>query len=373
MWVEKLDISGWRNHAHSTVAFTSGATLFIGPNGQGKTNVVEALYYLGTMGSHRVSTAGALIGDGGGEATLYADLRHGERTVSVGLTVKRKGTTDAVVNGAKAKASDIPHWVSVVMFAPEDIMIIRGEPSARRLFMDQLVVSASPSMSAVFHDFDRVLKQRNSLLKSLRGHRGSVDTSSLEVWNDAFASLGSSIIAQRAHYLAQVMPLVTGHYATLASDDVVDYRYVPSFIDGLEVDFLDKESVRVALVEAMARRQKDEIDRGQTLLGPQRDNVEFTISVKPARTHASQGEAWSLALSLRLATAAWLRHERSSGDPIIILDDVFAELDAQRRQKLVSLVADYQQILVTSAVEEDVPPALSGAVYDVLAGVVTPR
>jgi DNA replication and repair protein RecF len=374
VWVEKLDIQGWRNHHNSTVAFSPGTTLFIGPNGQGKTNIVESLYYLATLGSHRVSTNGALIGDDGEAATIYADLRHGERTVSVGLTLKRKGSTDAVVNGAKAKPSDIPHWVSVVMFAPEDISIVRGEPSARRQFMDQLVVSASPSMSAVYQDFERVLKQRNSLLKSLRSTRGPGENSTLEVWNEKFVALATTIITQRNRYLADVMPLVSSHYSTLANEEVVGYAYLPSFAScGPDGDYHNSEEVSWALAREIASRRGDEIDRGQTLVGPQRDDVELTIASKPARTHASQGETWSLALSLRLATAARLRQERSSGDPIIVLDDVFAELDAHRRSKLVSLVADYQQILITSAVEEDVPDALTGAVCDVRAGVVTPR
>ena len=348
--------------------------MFIGPNGQGKTNIVEALYFLGTLGSHRVSANGALIGDAGDTATVYADLRHGDRIVSVGLTVKRKGSTDAVVNGVKAKPSDIPHWVSVVMFAPEDISIVRGEPSARRTFMDQLVVSAAPAMSAAYQDFERVVKQRNSLLKSLRLSRGARDTSTLEVWNEKFVALGAHIITQRNRYLSEVMPLASTHYSTLASADTVGYRYLPSFAHSEEGSaYTDRTEVETALTTEISRREGDEIDRGQTLVGPQRDDVELTIAGKPARTHASQGETWSLALSLRLATAAWLRAARSSGDPIIVLDDVFAELDAHRRNRLVSLVSDYQQILITSAVEEDVPDALTGAVFDVRSGVVVPR
>jgi DNA replication and repair protein RecF len=374
VWIEKLDLSGWRNHHSSTIHFFPGTTVFIGPNGQGKTNIVEALYFLGTLGSHRVSANGALIGDAGDTATVYADLRHGDRIVSVGLTVKRKGSTDAVVNGVTAKPSDIPHWVSVVMFAPEDISIVRGEPSARRTFMDQLVVSAAPAMSAVYQDFERVLKQRNSLLKSLRLSRGARDTSTLEVWNEKFVALGAHIITQRNRYLSEVMPLASTHYSTLASADTVGYRYLPSFAHSEEGSaYTDRTEVETALTTEISRRASDEIDRGQTLVGPQRDDVELAIAGKPARTHASQGETWSLALSLRLATAAWLRAARSSGDPIIVLDDVFAELDAHRRNRLVSLVSDYQQILITSAVEEDVPDALTGAVFDVRSGVVVPR
>lgn len=374
MWVEKLDISGWRNHQQSTVSFSPGTTVFVGPNGQGKTNIVEALVYLGTLGSHRVSSTGPLIADGHDAATVYADLRHGNRTVSVGLTVKRKGSANAVINGVKAKPSDVPYWMSVVMFAPEDISIIRGEPSARRAFMDQLVVSASPAMSAVYQDFDRVLKQRNSLLKSLRTTRGTVDDSLLGVWDEKFVALGAHIVTQRNIHLADVMPMVSAHYSTLANDDGVGYRYVPSFgHPGLVSTHLDRSEVSHALAGEVVARRRDEVERGQTLVGPQRDDVELTIAQKPARTHASQGETWSLALSLRLATATWLRRERSSGDPIIVLDDVFAELDAHRRSKLVTLVADYEQILITSAVEEDIPSALVGVVCDVRSGVVTRR
>jgi DNA replication and repair protein RecF len=240
--------------------------------------------------------------------------------------------------------------------------------------MDQLVVSASPSMSAVYQDFERVLKQRNSLLKSLRSARNSGGDSTLEVWNEKFVALSATIITQRNRYLADVMPLVSSHYSALANEDVVGYSYLPSFAaEQLIGGQYDNEAVSLALAQEIASRRGDELDRGQTLVGPQRDDVELTIASKPARTHASQGETWSLALSLRLATAAWLRQERSSGDPIIVLDDVFAELDTHRRNKLVGLVADYQQILITSAVEEDVPAALTGAVCDVRAGSVSPR
>jgi DNA replication and repair protein RecF len=374
VWVEKLDISGWRNHSHSALSFSRGTTLLVGPNGQGKTNIVEALYYLGTLASHRVSSSAALIGDGYASATIYAELRHDARTVSVGLTLKRKGSTDAVINGAKSKTADIPYWVSVVMFAPEDIAIIRGEPSTRRAFMDQLVISASPSTSGVYQDFERVLKQRNSLLKSLKASRGRADMSTLDVWNEKFAALSAAITLHRVHYLTTVMPLVTEHYSSLANNDAVAYRYLPSapLTEG-DLHDGDVQVIGDKILETVKARSQEEIDRGQTLVGPQRDDIEFTISSKPARTHASQGETWSLALSLRLATAAWLRHERSSGDPIIVLDDVFAELDSQRRGRLLGLVADYEQLIVTAAVEEDLPQDLIGVVYDVRNGEVLLR
>lgn len=373
MWVEKLELTGWRNHAHSTVNFSPGTTVLVGPNGQGKTNVVEALVYLSTLGSHRVSSTQPLINDGESSATIYADLRHDQRSVAVGLTLKRKGSTEAVVNGVRAKASDIPHWMSVVMFAPEDTAIVRGEPADRRVFMDQLVVSASPSMSAVYQDFDRVVKQRNSLLKSLK-LAASRDTSTLSVWNDKFVDIATQIIVARHRYLREVMPLATHNYGLLAANDVLDFRYVPSATPSVaDTDLGDPGIVHELLTQGIVDKAREEIERGVSLVGPHRDDVDFTISGKLGRTHASQGETWSLALSLRLGTAQWLRQERSSGDPIIVLDDVFSELDKSRRERLVGLVGDYSQIIVTAAVEEDLPSELGGALVDVRAGVITPR
>lgn len=374
MWVQGLEVNQWRNHSHSAISCEPGVTLFIGPNGQGKTNMVEALYYLSTLSSHRVSNNQALIQDDQDDATIVANLQHDSRSVSVGLTLKRKGTSEAVVNQSKAKASDIPQWVSAVLFAPEDVAIIRGEPGGRRGFMDQLVTNASSVMAGVYQDFDRVLRQRNSLLKSLRSSNKPSDQSTLDVWDDKFVRLASRVMVERHRYLRAVMPFVTDYYSHLAGGDQVSFSYPPSSgksIPGLQEG--DLEAVVAQFREDLGNKRREEIDRGITLLGPQRDDLELTISGASARTHASQGETWSLALGLRLATAQWLRQEKSSGDPIIILDDVFAELDASRRQKLLGLVGDYDQLLVTSAVEEDLPDGLAGAIYDVSGGRVTQR
>lgn len=336
--------------------------------------MVEALYYLSTLSSHRVPTQQALIQDGRDTATVFATLRHDTRTVSVGLTLKRKGSAEAVINQSKAKASDVPQWVSTVMFAPEDAAIIRGDPGERRSFMDQLVTSASPMMVGVYQDFDRVLRQRNSLLKSLRANHKPSDTATLDVWDQKFVDLATKVMVERHRHLRAVMPFVTEYYSHLASGDVVGFSYIPSSRDGFDgLREGDEMSVRQQFYDDLHAKRRDEIDRGMTLVGPQRDDVNLTISDKPARTHASQGETWSLALGLRLATAQWLRQERSSGDPIIILDDVFAELDASRRQKLLALVNDYSQLLVTSAVEEDLPEGLTGTVYDIFEGAVSKR
>jgi DNA replication and repair protein RecF len=366
VWLTQLDAVGWRNHHNTHLSLDQGITTLVGPNGQGKTNIVEAIRYLATLSSHRVSGTVALIGDGLDHATLHATVRHNERSVEIGVTLKRKGASDAVINGTKARVSDIPSWVSMVMFAPEDIAIIRGEPGVRRQFMDDLVMSGSPRMAGVYQDFDKVLKQRNTLLKSLRAVRNQASLSTLDVWDERLAGLGAEIMVARKHYLTQIAPGVTQQYQLLAAGDDVSLTYVASAPD-------TSDTVRDSLAQALVLKRSDDIERGMTLVGPHRDDLDIFISGRPARTHASQGETWSLALSLRLATAQWLRRELASGDPIIILDDVFSELDATRRKQLVGLVKEYEQLLITSAVEEDIPDGLAGRVCDVKEGVVTPR
>lgn len=370
MWISQLDLTQWRNHESSRLLCPVGVTVLVGPNGHGKTNIVEAIRYLATLGSHRVASAAPLIRDESDSATVYAHLHHGEREVAAGITLKRHGSNDATVNGNKVKVSEIPRWVSTVMFAPEDAAIVRGDPTHRRAFMDELVVSGSPSMAAVFSDFDRVVKQRNSLLKSLRSAPRNADLSTLDAWTESFAHTAAEIVADRVRYLQDVAPLVATHYDNLAGGDQIAATYVPK---GYVLEDTSKEFITQSIVDALVAVRQEELDRGMTLIGPHRDDMELTIEGKPARTHASQGETWSLALSLRLGMAAWIRETRPSGDPIMILDDVFAELDATRREKLVGAITGYEQLIITSAVEEDLPPGLDGHRFDVREGVVSPR
>jgi DNA replication and repair protein RecF len=372
VWISELALTRWRNHKETRVSLQPGVSLFVGPNGQGKTNILEAIGYLSTLASHRVNGPQALICDTHDDATIFGTLSHQSRDVTVGLTLKRRGASAATVSGNTAKVSEVPRWVSAVLFAPEDSAIVRGEPGFRRAFLDHLVISGSPSMAAVYQDFDRVLKQRNSLLKSLRknGPRGELST--LDVWDESFISLSAEIVDQRMAHLLAILPLVNSNYATIAGGDEVQATYIPKGYS-LPTNRVERLEIKSALTAALALHRKDEIDRGMSLIGPQRDDLELLISQRPARSHASQGETWSLALSLRLATATWLKQERPSGDPIIMLDDVFAELDAKRRGHLVEMISGYEQILITSAVEEDVPQSLRGQVFDVAGGVVTPR
>ena len=370
MWIQQLDLTQWRNHENTRLLCEPGVTVLLGPNGQGKTNIVEALGYLATLSSHRVASHGPLIRDDQENATIYAQLHHGERGVTAGVTLKRHGTNEATLNGNKVKLSEIPRWVSSVMFAPEDSAIVRGEPTFRRVFMDNVVISGSPSMAAVFSDFDRLLKQRNSLLKSLRASSRPSDLSTLDAWTESFAQASATIVSDRIRHLADISPRVAEHYDILAGGAVIKATYSPK---GYSAVGLSTEELAASLFEALHSVRREELERGMTLIGPHRDDLELMIDGKPARTHASQGETWSLALALRLGTAEWIRENRASGDPIMVLDDVFAELDAERRKKLVSAVTTYEQILITSAVEADLPEGLDGRRYDVRAGVVTPR
>jgi len=373
VWLTQLDLTQWRNHQDTHIGLTQGVTTFVGPNGQGKTNIVEAIRYLATLSSHRVSGSQALIGDGYDHATVHASLQHADRTVTTGITLKRKGASEAVINGNRVKVSEIPVWVSVVMFSPEDSAIIRGEPGTRRQFMDDLVVSGAPRMASTYQEFEKVLKQRNTLLKSLRAVRAQSSLSTLDVWDEKLAHLSAQIMIARAHHLTHISSLVTQQYQELAGGDEVIMRYQSSA--GLASPPTSDETAALAseLLQALTTKRLEEIDRGMSMVGPHRDDLDLFISGRLARTHASQGETWSLALALRLATALWLRTQRASGDPIMILDDVFSELDASRRRKLVGLVTSYEQLLVTSAVEEDLPREFDGVVFDVATGSVAPR
>ena len=374
VWINQLDLVNWRNHAHTRITFEPGVTVLVGPNGQGKTNVVEAIRYLSTLSSHRVAGHQALISDGAEEASIHASLTHHKRSVSLGLVLKKKGSSDAAVNGQRAKVSEVPQWVSCVMFSPEDMAIVRGEPGVRRAFMDELVTITSPAMAGVIMDYERVLRQRNTLLKGMRQRVGENDESTLAVWTEKLTQLGARITWERLTQLDNIAGYFREHYRNLAHGQEVGLAYRSQISpEPLVREEYSIDRVAAMLAAAVAQRRGDEKDRGQTLVGPHRDDLDITISGKPARTHASQGEAWSLAIALRLALARWVSEKSSGGEPIIILDDVFSELDASRRATLANVVAGYPQLIVTAAVEEDLPAGFEGVVWEVREGVVAKR
>ena len=377
MIVEHLSLVDFRNYAVADVALGSGPNVFVGRNGQGKTNLAEAIAFLATLGSHRVSNDAPMVRDGAEAAIIRARLVHGERSVLLEAQVNRQGANKARVNGAPVKTVELPRYAQVVLFAPEDLQIVRGDPSSRRRFMDQLLVQRSPRFAGVIADYDRVLKQRTALLKSakVRGIRGD-QLSTLDVWDDKLIALGTELIEARLGLAADLSTPLTAAYAAIAG---ADHR--PQLDWALSVRGGDPEEdaaapaagdspIRIADLfrEALAARRSAELDRGLTLVGPHRDDLVLRVRGLPVKGYASHGESWSVALSLRLASAELLRADSRLGDPVLILDDVFAELDTDRRARLAELTAGYEQVIVTAAVEEDVPLALRARVVRVDAG-----
>jgi DNA replication and repair protein RecF len=376
--VAHLGLTDFRNYAGVDLDLDAGSNVFVGRNGQGKTNLVEALGYLSTLGSHRVSTDHALIRTGAEAAIVRARLEHGEREVLLELQINRSGANRAQVNRVATKPRELPRYIATVLFAPEDLVLVRGEPSARRRFLDELLVQTAPRFAGVIADYERVLKQRNSLLKSARGVRNP-ELSTLELWDERLVALGAEIIDARADLTQRLAPEVVAAYTRIAGDGHrAELGNALSILsDAVDDDVTDASAARLerpviaeAFRAALARLRRAELERGLTLAGPHRDDLVLMLNGLPARGYASHGESWSFALALRLASAAVLRHDSPLGDPIIILDDVFAELDEARRGQLATAVGDYEQVLVTAAVASDVPPEFAGRVVRIEAGTV---
>ncbi|MGP3533574.1 DNA replication/repair protein RecF [Microbacterium sp. RD1] len=377
MIVEQLGLVDFRNYAAADVSLVAGPNVFVGRNGQGKTNLVEAIAYLATLGSHRVSADAPMVRDGADAAVVRARLAHGERHVLLELQLNRSGSNKARVNGAAVRTAELPRYAQVVLFAPEDLQIVRGDPSSRRRFADSLLIQRSPRMAGVLADYDRVLRQRTALLKSARarGVRGDA-LSTLDVWDDKLVSLGTEVIQARLALANDLSAPVASAYSAIAGADheprlewALSVRGGDPEEDESDASDIDgSSSIADQFRTALAARRVAELDRGLTLVGPHRDDLVLRVRGLPVKGYASHGESWSVALSLRLASAELLRAESQLGDPVLILDDVFAELDAGRRSRLADVAAGYEQVIVTSAVEEDVPDGLRARVVRVEAG-----
>lgn len=316
-------------------------------------------------------------------AIVRARLEHGGRSILAEVQINRSGANRAQINGSVIKPRELPRYFSSVLFAPEDLALVRGEPSGRRRFLDELLVLRTPRMSGVLADYERVLRQRNTLLKSARasGVRGS-QLSTLEIWDERLVALGSEIIEARGVLIAELAPEVTKAYSAIAGQDHA--ASLASFLSVLStgaadpdpeatLESMSRDGLTFAEAAdqfrlALARVRRAELERGVTLAGPHRDDLILTLNDLPARGYASHGESWSFALSLKLASAAVLRRESSAGDPVLILDDVFAELDVSRRGRLADAVEGFEQILITAAVYEDVPEGLTANVVRIQAG-----
>lgn len=375
MWLQALSLTDFRSYPQADMQFQPGVTTFVGMNGQGKTNIVEAIAYLATLSSHRVAADVPLIRAGCSSAVVRARVQEDDRAVSVDIQIAERGSNKARINqSATTRARDILGIVRAVIFAPEDLALVRGDPADRRRFLDEIGIQRHPRLAGVRADYDKVLRQRNALLKSASASsRRNVDStfdSTLSVWNEQLTQLGADIVASRTELIADLRPFVQQAYEAIAGQAQVDIAYRPSSPAIVEqissVDASLRERVSMAMDGDLESRAGDELRRGVTLVGPHRDEVELTLNGFPVKGYASHGESWSMALALRLAAADVLRSD--GVDPIVILDDVFAELDTARRSQLAELVQQATQVFITAAVAQDVPVELSGARFDVRMG-----
>ena len=374
MHLAHLSLLDFRSYASVELPLEAGVTALVGPNGQGKTNLVEAVAYLATQSSHRVAADAPLVRSGTPRAVVRGHVVRDGRTLLVELEINPGKANRARVNRAPVpRPRDALGLLRTVVFAPEDLALVKGDPSDRRHFLDDLLVARTPRLAGVRADYDRVLKQRNALLKTagLSRRTGGPDLRTLDVWDTHLATAGGELLAARLGLVEDLRPLVEKAYATVA---LGDSRSVPVGIEyqsslGADVELLpDAHRLASAIGTALAGVRSEELDRGITLVGPHRDELVLKLAELPARGYASHGESWSLALALRLGSYDLLCAD--GGEPVLILDDVFAELDADRRDRLAEFVAPAEQVLITAAVLADVPEILAGGRVDVMNGEV---
>ncbi|MEE6281673.1 DNA replication/repair protein RecF [Georgenia sp. MJ170] len=385
MYVSDLALNDFRSYPELVLALDPGVTAFVGHNGQGKTNIVEAIAYLASFTSHRVASDQALVRHGTGGAVIRARaVRDGRQTLVELEIVAGRANRARLNRAAVSRTRDVLGIVRSVVFAPEDLELVKGDPQVRRRLLDDLLVQLTPRLAGVRSEYDKVLRQRGALLKSAGAARrrggSSPDLSTLDVWDGHLAAAGAQVIAARVDVMRRLRPHVAQSYEEVSAgqgDAVISYRSALLDAEGGEgpageadEDALaDSAAVEQRLVHAMAQLRSKEIDRGVSLVGPHRDDLVLTLGGLPARGYASHGESWSFALALRLAGYEVLRDHDT--EPILILDDVFAELDVRRRERLAGMVGGAEQVLITAAVAEDVPESLAGARFTVAGGTVT--
>jgi DNA replication and repair protein RecF len=376
--VTHLSLTDFRSYPSAELELEAGITVMVGPNGQGKTNLVEAIGYVAALDSHRVSTDAPLVRHGASRAVVRTAIARAGRSTLVELEIVPGSANRARVNrSAVPRAREVLGHLRTVLFAPEDLALVKGDPDGRRRFLDDLLVARAPRFAGVRSDYDRVLRQRNALLKSagatIKAGRGDVRT--LDVWDSHLATAGAELLSGRLRLTGELSPLVGAAYRAVSDgqgEAATGYR--SSLGEDITADQpLDRELLQARLLEAMAHSRAAELERGVSLVGPHRDDLAIQLGAFPAKGFASHGESWSLALALRLASYEMLRADTGmagDGEPVLILDDVFAELDVGRRARLAALVSGAEQVLVTAAVAQDVPDRLDGARVDVMAGEV---
>lgn len=368
MWVQHLQLTDFRSYAEVSVALERGVTTFVGRNGHGKTNLIEAIGYCATLGSHRVASDAPLVRFGAEQAIIHCEVVDDVRTTSLDVLIHPGRANRARINGVNAtRTRDVLGILRTVLFAPEDLAIVKGDPSDRRRFLDDIVVQQRPAIAGVRADYERVLKQRNALLKSARAVRDRDSLiATLDSWNTQLAALGAEIIAARCAVIAALETPFQVQYAALADGMFARIAYRSALADHQDVNPV---TWNAALLQAMDERRRDEIERGMTLVGPHRDDLTIMLGEHPAKGFASHGESWSLALALRLASRVVLSD--NDHEPVLILDDVFAELDTKRREHLVDALQHSEQVLITAAVAGDIPEQIGGVRRHIRAGQVS--
>ncbi|MFC8190786.1 DNA replication/repair protein RecF [Cellulomonas sp. NPDC057328] len=401
MYVAHLSLTDFRSYPQVELPLEPGITALVGPNGQGKTNLVEAVGYVATLGSHRVPSDAALVRAGAARAVVRAKVVREERSTLVEIEVTPGRANRARVNGGSpGRARDVLGILRTVLFAPEDLALVKGDPDGRRRFLDDLLVQLTPRIAGTLTDYERVLRQRSALLKSAGAamrSRAGADLRTLDVWDAKLAQAGAQIVVAREALVAALRPQAADAYRQVSSGQgELELAYRSSLDSALgrgqdddapaaapaDAPAATAELVEARLLEAMGRLRAKEVERGVSLVGPHRDDLVLTLGGLPAKGYASHGESWSVALALRLASwtllthgfddaGGWAADWGPDGEPVLILDDVFAELDTRRRDRLAELVAPARQVLVTAAVPQDVPEPLAGARVDVMGGEVS--
>jgi len=364
MHVSHLQLVDFRSYPSLELTLPAGVVTFVGSNGQGKTNLLEAVGYLATLGSHRVSADAPLIREGAQRAVVRSRVVNGDRAALAEIEIVTGRANRVRLNRRQLpRARDLLGLLSVVLFAPEDLAMVKGDPGERRRFLDELLIARAPRLAGVISDYERVLRQRTTLL------RGRGDLRTLDSWDESLVRHGAELLAARLALVEDLRPEIVSAYAAVAGIGTappvgVDYRCSVPIPEGA-----DRAAIGAAMLAELAAVRPREIERGVTLAGPHRDELVLSVGGRPARGYASHGESWSLALALRLAAFELLGADDRG--PVLLLDDVFAELDVDRRRRLAELVAPAEQVLITAAVVADVPAELGGPRFAVRTGEVS--
>jgi DNA replication and repair protein RecF len=357
VYVRHLGLRDFRSWAQVDLELEPGRTVFVGPNGFGKTNLIEALWYSSTLGSHRVGIDAPLIRTGNSRAVISTIVVNEGRECAIDLEIATGRANKARLNRSPVRSTrEVVGVLQAVLFAPEDLALVRGDPADRRRYLDDLATVRRPAIAAVRADYDKVLRQRTALLKSLSGSRQRGDQSALDtldVWDSRLAEHGAELMAGRIDLVNQLAPEVEKAYQLLAPGSRPAWIGYRASMDGLGAEGIDREFLEAALLAALSERRAAEVERGICLVGPHRDDLELRLADQPAKGFASHGESWSFAVALRLAAYELLRADGS--EPVLLLDDVFAELDTTRRRALASVAEGAEQVLITAAVTEDIP------------------